>query len=249
MRQQLEALRRRNVDLYSSAITWIALGETGEMRKIGLTEQHIPYLLQLPLAEVIALADGGHDLRTYLRLLSGKSIDKALRTALIQHGAPRELIIQLFGISTRHYAAERERLGVAAYGRPGTRVLDTATEHRIWRLWVLLANPLDPFRLRRADHWQLIALEIPRRLRSAWSLIQRWARETDARTAFAGDRARLTPNSQRQAEQDLRVKHGLPAIDDDTDSFEWASAREDSGSRNGLIPHSMAQGMRESLTA
>lgn len=219
------------------------------MRKIGLTEQHIPYLLQLPLAEVIALADAGHDLRTYLRLLTGKSLDKALRTKLIQHGAPRELIIQLFGISTRHYAAERVRLGVAAYGRPGTRVLDTATEHRVWRLWVLLANPMDPFRLRRADHWQLIALEVPQRLRSAWSLIQRWARETEARTAFAGDRARLTPNSQRQGEQELRVKHGLPVTEDDADWTERVSARDDGGPRNGLIPRSAPQGMRESLAA
>lgn len=206
-----ETLRQRNVALYASAIRSITDGDTGPLHQLGMTARHVPHLLQLSISEVFDLADHGLDLAGYLHQVTGKSADKLLREALIGHGAPRELVVQVFGMSSRRYAAERLRLGVAATaGRPNTRALDVATEHRIWRLWTLLANPGDPARLREADHWLLIALDLPQQLRAAWSLIQRWARQADALLAFAGDRERLSLMQQQRAEHDLREKHGLP---------------------------------------
>jgi hypothetical protein len=206
-----EALRQRNVDLYTAAIRSVAVGDPQQLHRFGLNSRHVPHLLQLSFSEVFDLADSGLELPTYLHMVTGRSADRLLRTALIEHGAPRELIVQVFGMSSRRYAAERARLGVAGTcGRPNTRDLDVATEHRIWKLWILLANPQDPSRLCEADHWLLIAQDLPQQLRAAWSLIQRWAREADARVAFAGDRARLSPLQQQQAEQELRERHGLP---------------------------------------
>ena len=208
----LKALRQRNFDLYTSALRCIAASDRAGLQRLGVAPADIPYLLQLSPAAVLALADQGLALQTCLYRMTGRRSEDALTTTLIEHGAPRQLMAQQFGMSTRRYTAERARLGLkGTTGRPNLNALDAAAEHRIWRLWVLLANPRQPSRLRRADHWLLLALEIPQPLRSAWALIQRWARDAEARAALAGDRARFSPARQAQAEQQLRDKHGLSA--------------------------------------
>jgi hypothetical protein len=206
----LEALHEQNINLYVSVARCLAAGDVGQLQHIGLSERQIAYLLQLSLSKLLGLADDGLDLHSHLRVATRYYNDEALCSALIERRAPRELMTQLFGMNTRRYTTERARLGVAGKrGRPHTQALDASIEHQIWRLWILLANPQDPSQLRRADHWLLIGLEIPQHLRSAWSLIQRWAREADSRIAFAGDRARLSLAQQQAGEQKLRDKHGL----------------------------------------
>lgn len=212
MPQQLKALHARNVDLYTSAIRCAVAGDTHQLHRLGLSEALIPYLLRLSPVDVLSLSRSGLDLLAYLRLMPADT----LRTLLMEYGAPRELMMQVFNMSTRRFAAERERLGITGHrGRPSTTALDTSAEHHLWRLWIVLADPHEPSRLRQADHWLLIALELPQRLRPAWSLIQRWARDQDARAALTGDRARLPPARQRAAERELRQRHGLSASDAD----------------------------------
>ena len=213
MSLQPETLRQRNIDLYMFAVRCITAGEISHLQRIGLRREHVAHISKLSTAEVLGLADRGWELGPYLDRMAGKRVDSELCAALIEHGAPRDMLIELFGLSTRTFAAERARLGISGgRGRPSTRGLEAWAEHRAWRLWVLLADPEDPSRLRRADHWLLVALEIPQQLRTVWSVIRRWSREEQACAVFAGDRARLTSGRLLLAERELLEKHGLSGL-------------------------------------
>jgi NAD-dependent DNA ligase len=199
-----------NIDLFIYAAKCMAQGDTIALQRAGLSFRDIPQLRQLSLSQLIAMSEQGAELAAYLKRARGDSQRSELAQALMEQGAPRELMMALFRMSTRRYSAERMRLGVAGpRGRPMTAHMDAATEQAIWRLWVTLGNELDPRYLRNAEDWLLIAREVPGRLRSAWSLIQRWAQDQDAIGAFRGDRVRLTMPRLARSEAELRHKHGL----------------------------------------
>jgi hypothetical protein len=203
-------VRESNLNLFTFAARCMALGDTGSLRRVGLTPQDLPALRHLSLSQLLAISERGSDLYSYLRGAHSENVHVELERILMHEGAPRTLMMSLFRMSTRRYSAERVRLGVEGpRGRPITTRIDCATEQNIWRLWVTLADDDNNRRLRRADDWLLIAREMPGHLRTAWSLIQRWARDESAQAAFAGDRARLSQEERLQVEHALRRKHNL----------------------------------------
>jgi hypothetical protein len=208
--RQPSAVRESNINLFTYAARCMALGDTGSLGRVGLTAHDLPALGDLSLSQLLTLSERGSDLYSYLR---GGQPDKAhvkLEGILMQEGAPRDLMMLLFRMSTRRFAAERARLGMpSSRGRPVTAHIDCGVEQSIWRLWVTLADDDNHRHLRRADDWLLIAREMPGNLRTAWSLIQRWARNEAALAAFAGDRERLPREDLLQFERELRRKHNL----------------------------------------
>ena len=204
------AIHQANIDLFTFAAKCMAQGDTGSLNRAGLSIRDLPLLRQLSLSQLMAMSERGAALHDYLRRIRSESMRGELEQALVQQGAPRELMMAVFGMSTRRYSAERLRLGIVGpRGRPVTAHIDSATEQCIWRLWVTLADEHDARRLRHSDNWLLIALELPGHLRSAWSLIQQWARDDDAMVALEGDRLRLTIEALALNEKALRVKHGV----------------------------------------
>ncbi len=209
-RKTQSKIQESNIDLFIFAAKCMAQGDIDSLHRAGLTTKDFPQLRKLSLSQLMAMSEQGSELTAYLKRIRGDSQRSELAQALMQQGAPRELMMALFRMSTRRYSAERMRLGVAGpRGRPMTANMDAATEQTIWRLWVTLGNEHNPRLLRNADDWLLVACEVPGRLRSAWSLIQRWAQDQDAIGAFHGDRIRLTVSRLARSEAELRHKHGL----------------------------------------
>jgi hypothetical protein len=199
-----------NIELFTFAARCMVQGDTGSLNSMGLSARDIPHLRQLSLSQVVAMSERGSDLHAYLKRARYESSRGELERALLKQGAPRELMMALFRMSTRRYSSERIRLGVVGpRGRPMTAHMESAVEQAIWRLWVTLADGHDPARLLNADSWLLIAKELPGSLRSAWSVIQQWARCEASLSVFRGDRIRLGIGSLTESECALRMKHGL----------------------------------------
>ena len=205
-------IQESNTDLFIYAMQCMFNGDSGSLRRAGLSGMDISRLSQLSLAQLITMSKQGTELHAHLKQVQGESRRKDLANELLQQGAPRGLMMSLFRMSTRRYSAERARLAVASLrGRPMTSQMDASTEQTIWRLWVVLGDDRNPGELRRADDWLLVAREVPMQLRSAWSLIQQWARDEQALHIVRGDRIRLTESRLTEMESALRCKHGLPS--------------------------------------
>ena len=199
-----------NIELFTFAARCMVQGDTSSLNSIGLSARDIPHLRQLSLSHIVAMSERGSDLHAYLKKARYESTRGELERALLKEGAPRELMMALFRMSTRRYSAERVRLGVAGpRGRPMTAHMDSSSEQSIWRLWVTLADEHDPSRLLNADSWLLIAKELPGKLRSAWSLIQQWSRSESSLSVFRGDRIRLGESQLMESEQSIRARHGI----------------------------------------
>lgn len=199
-----------NIDLFTFAARCMVDGDTGSLNLMGLSARDIPHLRQLSLSQLMAMSERGADLHAYLKRARYESSRGELERALLLSGAPRELMMALFRMSTRRYSAERLRLGVVGpRGRPMTAHMDSPVEQAIWRLWVMLADDFDPSRLKEADGWLLIAKELPGMLRSAWSLIQQWSQNEQSVSVLTGDRARLGRRNLDESEKSLRLKHKM----------------------------------------
>lgn len=206
--QHPTTIQELNIDMFTFALRCLAKGDISALHRIGLSEWDVPHLRRLSFSQLIDLSDRGLSLVAYLGETRYQSSKDELILALIRQSAPRELMMQLFRISTRRFSAERVRLGLSdGRGRPAIALMDSTIEHRIWRLWILFAQGDDPKRLRRADHWLLIAQEAPGHLRAAWALIQRWAREPETVAILIGDRVRLGADRLDRLERELRNKH------------------------------------------
>lgn len=207
---QAEQAVDSNVNLFTIAARCMVEGDTRALQSVGLSARDLPHLRQLSLSQLLSMAERGSDLQAYLKRARFESSKGELEKALIAEGAPRELMMALFRMSTRRYSAERVRMGVVGpRGRPLTAHMDSAVEQAIWRLWVMLADSFNPARLEHADSWLLIAKELPGRLRSSWSLIQQWSRCEKTLSVFEGDRSRLGRRALSEAEQIMRLKHGF----------------------------------------
>ena len=64
------------------------------------------------------------------------------------------------------------------------------------------------------DLWLVIAKEGRPAIRTAWSLIQKWAHERYSLTAWQRDRAMLSTEEIRRAETELRDRHGVRLTED-----------------------------------
>ena len=204
----LGSIHEQNLELFSFVLRCVSNGEPHMLHDAGLAESDVAQLQGLSLTQLMELSNRGMKLTTYLGEARRRRAQRGLSLALIEQRAPRELMMQLFRMSTRRFASLRMSLGVVGgRGRPNTALTDSAVEQRIWRLWVILADEIDPRQLRAADHWLLISLELPGYLRSAWSLIQRWVREPVSLAVFSGDRLRLGEAQCMSQAHYLLVKH------------------------------------------
>ncbi|AHK79086.1 hypothetical protein M911_07870 [Ectothiorhodospira haloalkaliphila] len=119
-------------------------GDLGAALELGFTLEEIRGMEQLTLKDLSHLSRlSGHFLRmqvdhdtyrTMLNRVREEAHSEALQDALLQAGAPRSLMADLFGWGALQYAQRRKLLGVQSpCGRPGKPT--EAQEQNIWDLW------------------------------------------------------------------------------------------------------------------
>lgn len=209
----------------SYASRCVAEGDLHAFRSLGFDLDDIQTIERLSLTELQLLAASrSHAINISLdreawgwllkRMRRQRSRD-ALALALIRLDAPKAMMASLFGTTDREYSTRREACGITetvAGGRPPSAT--EAEERHLWELWVRLAKPDTPQQLRCDDLWLVIAREGCPPIRTAWSLIQKWAHERYSITAFQRDRALLSADEIRRAEAELRERHGVRAAED-----------------------------------
>lgn len=209
----------------SYASRCVAEGDLHAFRSLGFDLDDIQTIERLSLTELQLLAASrSHAINISLdreawgwllkRMRRQRSRD-ALALALIRLDAPKAMMASLFGTTDREYSTRREACGITetvAGGRPPSAT--EAEERHLWELWVRLAKPDTPQQLRADDLWLVIAKEGCPPIRTAWSLIQKWAHERYSLTAFQRDRALLSADEIRRAEAELRERHGVRVAED-----------------------------------
>lgn len=209
----------------SYASRCVAEGDIHALRGLGFQLDDIGVIERLSLAELQLLSTSrSHAINVSLdreawgwqlkRVRRQRSRD-ALALALIRLDAPKAMMASLFGTTDRDYAIRREACGITetiAGGRPPSACEED--ERHLWELWVRLAKPDTPQQLRSEDLWLVIAKDGRPPIRTAWSLIQKWAHERYSLTAWQRDRAMLSAEDIRRAETELRDRHGVRALED-----------------------------------
>lgn len=221
--------RSKENDLVFAVLSYasrcVAEGDLHAFRDLGFQVEDIGVIERLSLAELQLLSTSrSHAINVSLdreawgwllkRMRRQRSRD-ALALALIRLDAPKAMIASLFGTNDRDYAMRREACGITetvAGGRPASASEDD--ERHLWELWVRLAKPDTPQQLRADDLWLVIAKEGRPPIRTAWSVIQKWAHEPYSLTAWQRDRAMLSTEEIRRTENELREKHGVRPLDD-----------------------------------
>lgn len=209
----------------SYASRCVAEGDLHAFRSLGFDLDDIKTIEGLSLTELQLLAASrSHAINISLdreawgwllkRMRRQRGRD-ALALALIRLDAPKAMMASLFGTTDREYSTRREACGITetvAGGRPPSAT--EAEERHLWELWVRLAKPDTPQQLRADDLWLVIAREGRPAIRTAWSLIQKWAHERYSLTAFQRDRTQLSTDEIRRAEAELRDRHGVRMAED-----------------------------------
>lgn len=214
--------RSKENDLVFAVLSYasrcVAEGDLHAFRSLGFDLDDITTIERLSLTELQVLAASrSHAINISLdreawgwllkRMRRQRSRD-ALALALIRLDAPKAMMASLFGTTDREYSTRREACGITetvAGGRPPSAT--EAEERRLWELWVRLAKADTPQQLRSDDLWLVIAKEGKPPIRTAWSLIQKWAHERYSLTAWQRDRAMLSVDEIRRAESELRERH------------------------------------------
>lgn len=93
--------------------------------------------------------------------------DDDLATELVALGAPRAMIIALFGWSTQRYQLERVKLGRHDQGRP--KAPSEAEEHAVWYAWQQQAN------VTIGERYRTVAKATGVNVGTIWRLTQDWA--------------------------------------------------------------------------
>lgn len=216
--------RSKENDLVFAVLSYasrcVAEGDIHAFRDIGFDLDDIGTIERLSLADLQLLCGSrAHAINVRLdreawgwllkRVRRQRSRD-ALALALIRLDAPKAMMASLFGYTDRDYAMRRESCGITeslAGGRPPSA--SEEDERYLWELWVRLAKADTPQQLRSDDLWLIVAKEGRPSIRTAWSLIQKWAHEPYSLTAWQRDRSMLSADEIRQAEQELRERHRL----------------------------------------
>lgn len=221
--------RSKKNDLVFAVLSYasrcVAEGDIHAFRDLGFDLDDIGTIERLSLADLQLLCGSrGHAIHVQLdreawgwllkRVRRQRSRD-ALALALIRLDAPKAMMASLFGYTDRDYAMRREACGITETlggGRPPSA--SEEDERYLWELWVRLAKPDTPQQLRVDDLWLVIAKEARPPIRTAWSLIQKWAHERYSITAWQRDRSMLSAEELRHAEYELRERHGLRMLED-----------------------------------
>lgn len=216
--------RTKEAELNYAVLTYAARclteGDIDALREIGFEPEDIEVIDELRLSDLHALAasrahalnvridrEALHWLVEHVRRRRARD---ALRLELLRMDAPSDMMTSLFGMTGRGYTATRDALGiVGGHGRPASHLGDEAEESKLWALWVQLADIRRPSRLRHDDLWLVLARELPTGLRSAWNIIQQWARDEYSVRSLRDERAKLTQDQLAAEERELRERHGV----------------------------------------
>lgn len=212
-----------NYAIFAYAARCVMEGDLEALRQVGFQPGDMQVIDQLRLADLHALsASRAHALnvrvdRDALQWLvehvRRRRTRDMLKLELLQLDAPSEMMTNLFGMTGRSYTASRETLGiVGGQGRPSSRLDDDGEEARLWHLWVALADPTRPQKLRHEDLWLVIGRELASGLRRAWNIIQQWSRDERSLQSFRDERLKLTDSQLAQEEAALRDRHRVHSI-------------------------------------
>lgn len=211
-----------NYAIFAYAARCITEGDLEALRQVGFEPGDVQIIDQLRLPDLHALsASRAHALnvqvdREALQWLvehvRRRRTRDMLRLELLKLDAPSDMMTNLLGMSGRAYTAARETLGVVGgQGRPASRLGDDAEEVRLWHLWVIFADAARPQKLRHDDLWLVIGRELASGLRSAWNIVQQWARDEHSLPSFREERAKMSESQLAREETTLREKHGVHA--------------------------------------
>lgn len=214
--------RTKEADLNFAVFTYLARcvaeGDYEAMNALSFDHEDAAFIEQIRLPDLLALcATRGHALnirvdKEALRWLKEhmrrRRNRETLKSELLRAEAPFELMRQFFGMSGKDYAAARQTLGQPnGKGRPALE--SERDEQRLWQLWIVLAKPDTPDKLRREDLWLVVGREIASTLRAAWHTIQVWAQDESMIRAFRAERDKLQLEQVERDEQQLRERHGI----------------------------------------
>jgi hypothetical protein len=223
-----------NYALFVFATRCLAEGDVEALRQIGFDPEDITVLDQLRIADLHALTAAranainvSVDRSAFQRLIDNlyrRRTRERLKRELLRLDAPLPLMTALFGMNARQYTSQRDSIGITVgIGRP-TSMLETDSEARLWRLWVLFADANNPARLRHDDLWLIIGRELPMELRSCWFAIQEWTNDPVSLKTFDANRLTLRDDELPTEEGSLREKHGVTPYDIAVAPFESAVA-------------------------
>lgn len=206
-----EAPRFDNVEHYARAARAVVDGDMPTILALGFTRDDLPALQNLTLAALRSICASGRTLLEVVRSGRLLKVSEEVQTRMIELGAPRVLMSDVFGMSTRKFQRERTRLKVKdRRGRASVSIDQHAAEHHLWRLWLCFADEARPGQLRCGDGWLLMALETGLPIRTIYAVVHEWASEPWARDAMKRDLRTLPADQRYKTEDLLRGKHNLP---------------------------------------
>jgi hypothetical protein len=211
-----------NCAIFTYAARCLVEGDIDALRQIGFEPTDVQILDELRLSDLHALsASRAHaldvrvnreSLRWLVEHVRRRRTRDMLRLELLRLDAPSEMMTKLFGMTGRSYTAIREALGiVGGQGRPSSHLGNEDEEERLWALWVRLADPERPTRLRQDDLWLVIGRELAFGLRSAWTIIQQWAGDPHSVRSLKDECTRLGRKQIERDEAALRERHSVHA--------------------------------------
>lgn len=211
-----------NCAIFTYAARCLVEGDIDALRQIGFEPADVQILDELRLSDLHALsASRAHaldvrvnreSLRWLVEHVRRRRTRDMLRLELLRLDAPSEMMTKLFGMTGRSYTATRETLGiVGGQGRPSSHLGNEDEEERLWNLWVRLADPERPTRLRQDDLWLVIGRELASGLRCAWTIIQQWTRDPHSVRSLKDECTRLGRQQIERDEAALRERHSVHA--------------------------------------
>ena len=108
-------------------------------------------------------------------LLKRERKNEELLNELIEKNAPFDMLHELYGFSTREYAARRRHLpSNLGQGRP--QLPERKVEDELYAAWRKMVDSRDTYDLNAIDYLDLHA-QTGVSIRAVWSLVSKWTRE------------------------------------------------------------------------
>jgi hypothetical protein len=207
----------KNPDLTRSllihAVTCLHHGDASQLRDMGFSERAAQAVGELTLRQLVALEGKIHPkvLRTSLdeeafwRLIDQikrEAERDRIKTELLRHDAPVQMMQELFGVGAKRYAAMRKALGVpASVGRPGA--VGEEEIRAVWSTWERVVGKGRP----SPEHFIQIADATGASIRAIWRLRQGWKNQSQAADpSLPGQDLQQGPDSGNQRAACRRVE-------------------------------------------
>ncbi|MCY4129261.1 MAG: STY4526/YPO1902 family pathogenicity island replication protein [Gammaproteobacteria bacterium] len=108
-------------------------------------------------------------------LLKRERKNEDLLNDLIDKNAPFDMLHELFGLSTREYAARRRHLP-ASLGQGRPQLPERSVEDELYAAWRKIVDGRNSYELNGADYIDLHT-KTGVSIRAVWSLVSKWTRE------------------------------------------------------------------------